>query len=120
MRSEILVYSWLIRRLDGDVNTRVDKNSITRSTVMDPKLFCLKSRAERGRRRASWVETLYLDLRYEFDRLSKLCVKFNLTTVRHLALEVLNNSSSTAYNRNMFDPISDISLHKKIYARLIQ
>lgn len=94
--------------------------SLTRVSKVGLQRCRLKARSGRGRKRALWVEALHADLREEFDRLRKLGVKFNLTTLRYLALHILTNSSNDAYSMNMVDPRSEQPLHLKIDLRWIQ
>ena len=79
----------------------------------------MKARKGRGRKRAAWVIALHEDLRSEFDRLRKVGVKFNLTKIRHLALDLLRSNENEAYSRNMIDPRSEQLLHVKISASWI-
>ena len=44
-----------------------------------------------------------MDLRAEFDRLRKLGVKFNIRTLRHFAIVLINESTSDTYHDNMKD-----------------
>lgn len=105
---------------EGLVKTRGETSSVTRVTLQGPKRVRLKARKGRGRRRLPWVEALYSDVLDEFDRLRKLGVKFNLTTLRHLALDVLQTGKDDIYSANMIDPRSNVALRKKIDARWIQ
>lgn len=47
-------------------------------------------------------------------------MKFNLITLRHLALHILTNYSNDAYSTKMVDPRSEQTLIVKIYLRWIQ
>lgn len=105
---------------DGTCSTHGVNTSITRVTSIGPKRVRLKAKPGRGRKRAQWVSALYEDLRDEFDRLRKLGVKFNMVTLKHLALDLLQNSSNDAYNANILDPRSNQPLHLKIDQRWIQ
>lgn len=99
---------------NGDFTLRGTTSTVTRITKAGPKRVQLKARAGRGSKRAKWVDALHLDLREEFDRLRKLGVKFNLTTLRHLALDMLRASENEAYSFNMVDPRSQQPLYLKI------
>lgn len=73
----------------------------------------MKAQPGRGRKRADWVDALHMNLKDEFDWLRKLGVKFNLTNLRVLALELLHDSQNAAYSMNMVDPLSKLPLHMK-------
>lgn len=105
---------------NGSVVRRGASTSITRMTKEGPRRVRMKARIGRGRRRLSWVEALQCDLREEFDRLRKLGVKFNLNTLRSLALQVLRTSENNAYSSNMIDPRTEKPLHEKVDSRWVQ
>lgn len=77
---------------DGGMATQGMTIAITRVTRAGTKRSRLKARVGRGRRGQTWVEALHIELREEFDRLRKVGVKFNQTTLRHLALDTFKNS----------------------------
>lgn len=54
----------------------------------------LKARAGRGSKRQALIQEMNFDLRQEFDRLRKIGVKFNLTTLRHLSLDIIETSDA--------------------------
>lgn len=106
--------------VNGDVEFRGSTTAVTRNTMDGFKRVYLKARKGRGRKRQAWVEALHIDLRSEFDRLRKLGVKFNLNTLRSLALHVLSTSETMAYSRNMLDPLTDKPLFEKVSMRFVQ
>ena len=67
------------------------------------KRVYLEARSGRGRPITRWLRALHIDLRAEFDRLSKLGVRFNMRMLRHLAIVLINESTSVAYHNNMKD-----------------
>ena len=71
-------------------------------------------------RHEKWVEGLHKDFREEFERLSKLGVKFNLRTLRLLALDVLRSGNGEEYSTNKLEPKSETPLYKKITLSWIQ
>ena len=105
---------------DGGMTTQGMTTSITRVTRTGPKRSRLKARVGRRRRRQAWVEAFHIELREEFDRLRKVGEKFNQTTLRHLALDILKNSGTEAYSWNMQGPRSQVPLQLKIDQRWIQ
>ena len=80
----------------------------------------LKAKSGRGRKRQLWVEAFHQGLRSEFDRLKNLRVKFNLNTLRYLALDLLSNSAKPEYSNYMLDPTSQRPLFEKITPRFVQ
>lgn len=94
--------------------------SITKNTRRGLKRVNLKAHKGRGRKRESWVEALHKDLREEFDRLRKLGVKFNHSTLRLLAMGLLKNSTNSEYASTMIDPRSGLSQAVRVDARWIQ
>lgn len=106
--------------INNDLQYKGMASSITRVTKNGLRRVRMKTARGRGRKRAAWVEALHRDLRSEFDRLRKLGVKFNFCTLRALATDILNNSETPEYSRNMIDPRTQKCLHQKIDARWIQ
>lgn len=104
----------------GGSSNLATPSTISRNTKDGHKRVSLKAKAGRGKKRQPWVEALHYDLRAEFDRLRKLGVKFNLNTLRSLALEVLDKSESPLYSRNMLDPPTQMQLFLKITPRFVQ
>lgn len=80
----------------------------------------MKSISGRGFQRFPWVEELQSDLREELDSLPKLGVKFNLNTLRWLALQVLRTSDNTAYSSNIIDLRTKKPLHENFDSRWVQ
>lgn len=83
---------------------------VTRDTYIDDgkKEVRLKAKAGSGRRSERWVDVLHKDLRSEFERMSALEVKFNFTSLKHIALHILKNSDSPHYSANMTNPRKDL------------
>lgn len=104
----------------GVINQRGSSAVVTRVTKAGVRVARLKARSGRGRKRAPWVEALHQAVKDEFERLSKLGVKFNLNTLKHLALDILSTGDGDNYSRNMIDPKSNEPLHLKITSTWIQ
>ena len=78
-----------------DTNRHVQQTtSLTKVTNVGLQRKRLKARIGRGRKRSAWA--LYIDVRDEFDRLRRLGVKFNISTLLALAIEQLCNSTNEA------------------------
>lgn len=105
---------------DGDLKLRGTTAAITRVSKAGRKTVRLKAKVGRGRKRQTWVDALHRDLLQEFERLSKLGVKFNLSTLKHLALNMLRASESPDYSANMTDARTDAPLHTKITLAWVQ
>ena len=104
----------------GVISQRGSSAVVTRVTKAGVKVARLKARNGRGRKRGPWVEALHQSVKDEFERLSKLGVKFNLNTLKHLALDILSTGDGDSYSRNMIDPRSNEPLHLKITSTWIQ
>lgn len=111
---------WKARANYSDENTRNESSVITRVTKNGPRMVRMKARAGRGRRRVEWVDALQNDVRSEFDRLRKLGVKFNISSLHSLTLRILSTSENPEYSANMIDPLSDKRLLDKVNQRWVQ
>ena len=105
---------------DGKIIIRGNTSSITRVTRGGLKRVYIKARPGRGRKRAAWVDAVHQDLREEFDRLRKLGVKFNICTLKSLALHLIDTSDKDSYCRNQVDPRTDNPIVSMISKRWIQ
>ena len=94
--------------------------SVTRYSKNGSKRVYLKGLSGRGRPITPWVRALHMDLRAEFVRLRKLGVKFNMCTLRHLAIVLINDSISDAYHKNMKDAKSGTLIDAMVTSRWIQ
>ena len=105
---------------DGTVMYRGRALSVTRNTASGLKRVYLKANADRGRKRLPWMSSLHEELRSEFDRLRKLGVKFNLVSLRSLALQIVANSTSDDYSANMIHPRSNRPTIEHINSRFVR
>ena len=94
--------------------------SVTRYSKNGFKRVYLKARSGRGWPITPWVTALHMDLRAEFNRLGKLGMKFNMRTLRHLAIVLINESTSDAYHNNMKDAKSGKLIDAMVTRRWIQ
>ena len=110
---------WRSRHLfihsDGSIIEKGITSTITKNTKDGIKLVRLKSLSGRGRKREELVDALRFYLRYEFDRLRKLGVKFNFSTLKILALSLLNESNNGIYGSELIN----VPDGKKCLRRLI-
>lgn len=105
---------------EGEISLRGTGSTVTCVCHPGLKQMQLKARKSRGRKHTAWFIALHEYLRSEFDHLRKLCVKFNLTTLRHLSLELLRVSENHAYSPNMTYPCSEQPRHVNIDASWVQ
>lgn len=57
------------------------------------------------RKQGQLVSALHLNFREEFDRISKLGVKFDMNSLRHLGLHIFTESRGEQYNAEMIIPL---------------
>lgn len=87
-------------------------STLKRVNEIGAHIVRLKARPGRGREREAWVGVLHQDLRKELDLLCNLGVKFNLSDLQLLVLDILKSSKCDEYRANMIDPFSDVRFHK--------
>ena len=104
----------------GKVELHSASATVARVSWKGVKKLHTKARPGRGRKRAAWVVALHGDLLPEFDRLRKLGVKFNLKTLRALALHLVANSANSHYSRSAPNPRTNAPIPSMISARWIQ
>lgn len=105
---------------DGNIKRRGVASCITRKTSHGFKQVRLKAHEGRGRKRAKWVDHLHQDLHAEFDRMRKAGVKFSLSTIRLLALRLIEESSNGIYGKGLIDKNSGMRHEDKIDLRWVQ
>lgn len=72
-----------------------------------------------GSKRSQSMDALHFDRREKFERISKLGVKFNLSTFRQLTQDIFSDRSRT-YSSNVMDLSTDQLHHTKITLGWIQ
>lgn len=75
------------------------------------RLNALKGRV---RKRAACIEYLHINLRDEFERLRKICMNFNYSTLNVLAMSLLRSSDNEIYGSQL----SNIKEGKKMKEKL--
>lgn len=77
--------------------------SFSFSTTRRTKRCNMKAMSGRGRKRAEWVEDLYTDLRYDFERLRSVGVKFNTSLLLLHAKKLVSDAppESSYFNVRM-------------------
>ena len=111
---------WRSRHLfihsDGSIIEKGINSTITKNTKDGIKLVRLKSLSGKGRKSEEWVDALHFDLRSEFDRLRKLGVKFNFSTLKILALSLLNEINNGIYGSELINvPDGEKCLRRLIF-----
>lgn len=79
---------------DGEEFSCGKISSIIRMTKGDVKRIYLEARSGRGKKRATWVDEMFMSLRDEFERIRKLGVKFKLKSLQLLAKKILSENTS--------------------------
>lgn len=90
------------------------RNALKRVTKAGHKNIRLEARFGRGSKRAAWVDAFNMNLRDVFDRIRRLGVKFNLSTLHLLAFDILRCSNSPEYSMNQTYPLYASKLHNVI------
>lgn len=82
----------------------IGSNSCTqRNTTVGMKQVLLKAACWRGRKRAKWVDDIHTELRDKFDRLRRDGVKYNMSTLRLLAISIFDNEINQSYGKRLID-----------------
>lgn len=105
---------------DGKVSMRGSEATYTRVTKTGAKRGEVKALAGRGRKRNDWVDALHLDLRSELNRLRHLGVKFNMKTIRALAMLLISKSATSSYSANTLHPGTADIIVTKVTPRWVQ
>lgn len=92
----------------------------TRVTKQRPRMLGMKARFGHGRKRDACVEALQEDHREETDRPRKFGEKFDLTTIRLLAFDLLQKTSNDSHSFNMIIPRVQQLLNAKVNLVRIQ
>lgn len=87
-----------------EVNLGVTMSHITRVSRGGTKKDHLKTRTGREMKWKEWIYALQNELRQEFEIISSLGMKYNLTTLRHLALYILRSGGSPHSSVKMMVP----------------
>lgn len=77
---------------------------VTRVSKAGLRTILVKTKKRRGRKRQRWVDALHNDLDNEFERMTEVGVRLNLTSLNQLALHIIDNCASPRSSAKLADP----------------